>query len=145
MATETSYANPIDITEEFPAGDAAEDDDELEEDEKSWTEGGSSDCGYAEIVHSTLMGLGGSIHSIVGEPSNSTRRVQKTLGNWFQELSYATRDIVRGGENSEDMRKDAEDAFGELINGGHDALKATGSTISAGVVQTNSFVHSIKA
>lgn len=152
MTTDTSYANPIILTDD-QVGDNAEpidDDEELEEDEKDWTsgvknwdEGGASDCGYADVIHSTLMGIGGTIHSVIGDPTNETRQLQITIGNWFQELSYAARDILRG-ENSDDMRKDAEDAFDELINGGHDALKATGSTLSAGVNQSNSFMQTTK-
>jgi hypothetical protein len=127
------------------------DEEELAEEEKSltgeikgWDEGGASDCGYSDIIHSTLMGIGGSIHSVIGDPSLKTRHVQTTIGNWFQELSYATRDIVRG-EGSEDMKKDASDAMSELFQGGHDVLQATGSTISAGVAKTNSFLPNVGA
>lgn len=153
MAETTSYTNPIIVTDDNapiePKPASSFDEEEQEEDEKEdwtsgvvkpWDEGGASDCGYAELVHSTLMQFGGSIHSCVGDPSNETRQFQTTIGNWFQELSYAARDLLRGGENSEEMRKDAEEAVAELINGGHDALKATGSTLSNGLNTSNSFV-----
>jgi hypothetical protein len=43
--------------------------------------------------------------------------VQTTIGNWFQELSYAARDIVRG-ENTKEMHEDATTVVMTLINGG---------------------------
>jgi hypothetical protein len=119
----------------------AENEEELDDDEKSltagvkpWDEGGVSDCGYSDIIHSTLMGLGGSIHSVVGDPSHQTRQIQTVIGNWFQELSYAARDIVRG-DSSDEMKQDAAAAVTELLNSGHDVLKATGSTLSSGVIK----------
>jgi len=91
-----------------------------EEDEaaiKPWDEGGHSDCGYHDVVHSTLMSVGEKVHKVVGSPGKEISQVQHSIGNWFQELSYAARDIVRG-ENSEEMQQDAADAVSELMSGG---------------------------
>lgn len=93
---------------------------EEEEDEaaiKPWDEGGQSDCGYHDVVHSTLMSVGEKVHKVVGSPGKGISQVQHSIGNWFQELSYAARDIVRG-ENSEEMQQDAADAVSELMSGG---------------------------
>jgi uncharacterized protein YacL (UPF0231 family) len=142
MATMTdSYVNTEAMLEAvYPE---AENEEELDDDEKSltqgvkpWDEGGISDCGYSDLLHSALMGIGGSIHSVIGDPSSETRQIQTVIGNWFQELSYAARDIVRG-DHSGEMKKDAADAVTELLNSGHDVLKATGSTLSSGVIKSN--------
>jgi hypothetical protein len=95
------------------------DDEEEEHAEavKPWDEGGPSDCGYSETIHHALMSVGESVHQVVGAPGKEITSVQKAIGNWFQELSYATRDILRG-ENSEDMQKDAADAIKTVMTGG---------------------------
>lgn len=81
---------------------------------KAWDEGGSSDCGYSETFHSVFMSVGQGIYGLVGSPSDNLHTIQKSIGNWFQELSYATRDIVRG-ENAEDMQEDAATAMRTLM------------------------------
>ena len=94
-----------------------EEDEEEEDHEevKAWDEGGPSDCGYGETVHQTLMNVGAKVHGVVGDPGEKISTVQKSIGNWFQELSYATRDIVRG---EKDLKQDAADAVKTLMSGG---------------------------
>jgi len=101
----------------------SDDEDLLEDDEadaeqiKPWDEGGASHCGYSDAVHSTLMSVGATVHQVVGHPGEEISKVQHSIGNWFQELSYAARDIVRG-ENTADMHEDAADAVKTLMSGG---------------------------
>ena len=103
----------------------AESFDEDTEDEKSlnggikpWDEGGVSDCGYHETLHSAIMKVGETIHNVVGTPtSRGVISVQKTIGNWFQELSYATRDFLNGGHDST-LHKDTADAIHTVMTGG---------------------------
>jgi hypothetical protein len=94
-------------------------DDEEDEEPKPWDEGGPSDCGYHETIHDALMSVGESVHSIVGDPDESVKNSLGAVGNWFQEASYAVRDIIRG-ENSEDMQEDASQAISTIMNGGED-------------------------
>lgn len=109
------------VTSPNPAGSFDED----TEDEKSltggikpWDEGGVSDCGYSESIHNTLMNVGETIHRVVGAPtSNHVIKIQKSVGNWFQELSYATRDLIRGDHGST-LTKDAADAIHTVMTGG---------------------------
>ena len=61
-----------------------------------WDEGGRSDCGYSDTVHDTLMCLGGYVHSIFGEPSDTVQASMKGIGSYFQEAAYAARDYKRG-------------------------------------------------
>lgn len=91
---------------------------------KPWDEGGASDCGYSDTVHATLMTVGKGVHGIVGAPSSGPLvQMQTAIGNWFQELSYATRDIVRGDAA---VQEDAADAVRELM-GGESATKTPSS------------------
>jgi hypothetical protein len=75
------------------------------------------------------MKIGETIHKVVGEPNDRVYSAMKGIGNWFQEASYAVRDVRRGKMDvaeetvqaiksmvtrDEDDRKDTED--GE-ING----------------------------
>jgi len=78
--------------------DPEEEDEEQEEEVevKEWDEGGKSHCGYGEGVHETLMSIGQSIHKVVGEPNEKVQNAMDTVGNWFQEASYAARDLRRG-------------------------------------------------
>lgn len=107
---------------EEPVTSFDEDEDEDEEEEaqqpvKSWDEGGPSDCGYSQSVHSTLMDVGGTVHSVFGPPSESVKNGIQHIGNWFQEASYAVRDIFRG-ENHKEMHEDANDALSTIMSGG---------------------------
>lgn len=102
-------------------GEQANNDDDLSQASedpaqvKPWDEGGPSDCGYSETIHATLMSVGRGVHGLVGTPTSGPFvHVQTAIGNWFQELSYATRDIVRG-EN--DVHEDAAEAVRELMGG----------------------------
>ena len=72
------------------------DDDEHENEVKEWDEGGKSHCGYGDSVHDTLMSIGASIHKVVGEPNEGVQGTINSIGNWFQEASYAARDLQRG-------------------------------------------------
>lgn len=72
------------------------DDDEHENEVKEWDEGGKSHCGYGDSVHDTLMSIGSSIHKVVGEPNEGVQGTINSIGNWFQEASYAARDLQRG-------------------------------------------------
>jgi hypothetical protein len=83
---------------------------------RAWDEGGSSDCGYSESLHNMFMCVGGGVHSLVGAPSDGVHSMQKSIGNWFQELSYATRDILRG-DGAEGMQEDAIKAVGTFVLG----------------------------
>ena len=101
-----------------------EDDDakfDLYSDEAEWDEGGKSHCGYSEAVHATLMSVGESVHAVIGEPSPRVEKELKAVGNWFQEASYAARDLFRGpgdGEEANGMKEDAIDAVNTLFRGG---------------------------
>ena len=101
-----------------PTSHSFDEEEEHEETVKPWDEGGSSDCGYSDTVHRTLMSVGKSVHRVTGDPSQKLNKMQTSIGNWFQELSYATRDLLRGGEHANEMHKDTADAVKELISGG---------------------------
>jgi hypothetical protein len=94
---------------------------DLYSEEAEWDEGGKSHCGYAEVVHSTLMSVGETVHKLVGEPTPYVEKELKAVGNWFQEASYAARDLFRTpqeGEESSGMQEDAIDAVKTLLRGG---------------------------
>ena len=78
---------------------AEDEDDLLEDDVTRWDEGGRSDCGYGDGVHDALMSMGSAIHKIVGEPSEQVVQAMNQIGNWFQEASYAARDLKQGNMN----------------------------------------------
>jgi hypothetical protein len=88
--------------------------DHHEEDDgyNEWDEGGPSQCGYHEAVHYTLMTVGRSVHGVVGGPSQGMERSMKTVGNWFQEASYAVRDFCRG--NKQELGDDASEALSTM-------------------------------
>mmetsp|Transcript_25353 Transcript_25353/g.43278 ORF Transcript_25353/g.43278 Transcript_25353/m.43278 type:complete len:212 (-) Transcript_25353:350-985(-) len=90
---EGSGADPIDGCD---AEDHELDEEEIENEVKEWDEGGKSHCGYGDSVHDTLMSIGQSIHKVVGEPSDGVQGAMQSVGNWFQEASYAVRDLKRG-------------------------------------------------
>jgi hypothetical protein len=95
-----------------------EDDKSLTGGSKPWDEGGASDCGYSDTVHTTLMKVGETIHTMFGAPkSQQIVSAQKSIGNWFQELSYATRDLIRG-EHDSTLHKDTADAIHTVMTGG---------------------------
>ena len=136
----TSHDDPYKVPPSPGNGGGYDDDDLSQEPDpaeiKPWDEGGVSDCGYSETVHETLMSVGQSVHNIVGPPSESVKTSMGSVGNWFQEASYAVRDIVRG-ENSKDFQEDASQAFSTLMNGG-ESTKPTVSPTSASAVSPSS-------
>ncbi|KAL9178792.1 hypothetical protein ACHAXT_003923 [Thalassiosira profunda] len=67
--------------------------------EEPWDEGGKSHCGYSDGVHDTLMAIGSFIHHIFGEPSEEMRVHMRGIGSYFQEASYAARDLGRNRDN----------------------------------------------
>mmetsp|Transcript_22826 Transcript_22826/g.45589 ORF Transcript_22826/g.45589 Transcript_22826/m.45589 type:complete len:156 (+) Transcript_22826:161-628(+) len=80
-------------------------DEDLEEDypdKDRWDEGGRSDCGYSDGVHETLMSIGEKVYKLVGEPSETMQKRMKGIGSFFQEASYAVRDIKRGNFRMKD-------------------------------------------
>ena len=96
---------------------------DLYSEEAEWDEGGKSHCGYSEVVHSTLMSVGETVHNMVGDPSPRVEKELKAVGNWFQEASYAARDLLGGAqegdeERSSGMGEDAMDAVKTLLRGG---------------------------
>lgn len=95
---------------------------DLYSEEAEWDEGGKSHCGYSESVHATLMSVGESVHGMIGEPSPRVEKELKAVGNWFQEASYAARDLFgtpqEGQEGSVGMKEDALDAVKTLLRGG---------------------------
>ena len=93
-----------------------EDDEQLAKAPKGWDEGGPSDCGYSIRVHETLMSVGKSVHKVFGDPSEGLESAMKAIGNWFQEASYATRDIIRGEDDDFDLHEDATGTFHKMHN-----------------------------
>ena len=96
---------------------------DLYSEENEWDEGGKSHCGYSEVVHSTLMSVGESVHKMMGEPSPRVEKELKAVGNWFQEASYAARDLFSSPKEGEDssgngMKEDAMEAVKTLLRGG---------------------------
>ena len=127
----------------------AEDDGkfDLYSEEAEWDEGGKSHCGYGEAVHSTLMSVGETVHKMVGDPSPKIEKELKAVGNWFQEASYAARDLLGGKEGDEEneaaggMGEDAMDAVKTLLRGGSNegdetAAPAADSTDAAATSST---------
>ena len=83
---------------------------------EEWDEGGPSHCGYSESVHDTLMSVGKSVHGVVGEPSHSVEQgFMKKIGVWFQEMSYAVRDLVRGEKTVEDISYTAQGMKDDVV------------------------------
>lgn len=88
---------------------------ELDED-LEWDEGGPSQCGYSEPIHGVLMSAGAAIHRVVGDPGEGVKVGMRRIGNFFQEASYAVRDVVRGDAGVKD---DARNAWKEMV-GAHE-------------------------
>ena len=113
---------PVDHHEDHGDIDDDDDDDDeaLDVDEaapKEWDEGGKSHCGYSDQVHDTLMLIGESIHKVVGEPSETVHSAMKGIGSWFQEASYAARDVQRGKMN---VGEEAAAAIKSMVTGDED-------------------------
>jgi len=99
-----------------------DEDDDIDEDEepapKEWDEGGKSHCGYGDSVHETLMSIGERIHKVVGEPNEGVQTAMKGIGNWFQEASYAARDLGRG--KMDILAEDTQEAMKSVVSGDED-------------------------
>jgi hypothetical protein len=80
-----------------------------------WDEGGASQCGYNQIVHDTLMSVGKTVHSILGDPPEVVQKEMKSVSGWFQEASYAVRDYTRGNANIE---QDTHEVVSTIMSGG---------------------------
>lgn len=108
--------DPAQATSSPALADEQQNDEEVYEevdDAQEWDEGGPSHCGYHETVHATLMTVGASVHSLVGDPPEGMQSSMKQVGNWFQEASYATRDFIRGDQEVND---DAGDTLSTMKN-----------------------------
>lgn len=107
--------------------DADADDDELDGEEeaapKEWDEGGKSHCGYSDSVHETLMSIGQSIHRVVGEPSEGVQGAMRGIGSWFQEASYAARDLKMGKMN---MTEETAAAMKSVVSGDEEEKEEDG-------------------
>ena len=118
---------PADHHEDHGDVDEEDDDDEaLDVDEaapKEWDEGGKSHCGYSDQVHDTLMLIGESIHKVVGEPNATVQSAMNGIGSWFQEASYAARDVQRGKMN---VGEEAAAAIKSMVTGDEDDAAANG-------------------
>eukprot|EP00584_Thalassiosira_punctigera_P005743 CAMPEP_0172534164 /NCGR_PEP_ID=MMETSP1067-20121228/6626_1 /TAXON_ID=265564 ORGANISM="Thalassiosira punctigera, Strain Tpunct2005C2" /NCGR_SAMPLE_ID=MMETSP1067 /ASSEMBLY_ACC=CAM_ASM_000444 /LENGTH=98 /DNA_ID=CAMNT_0013318919 /DNA_START=151 /DNA_END=443 /DNA_ORIENTATION=+ len=77
--------------------------DEDDEAPTGWDEGGRSHCGYPDSVHETLMSIGSSVHALFGEPSEALQNKMTDIGNYFQEVSYAARDLRCGKFSMKDV------------------------------------------
>lgn len=123
LAAETNTTNAIDGDHHHPEDhEEGGDDVDLYHQEEEWDEGGKSHCGYSDTIHATLMSVGQQVHKVVGEPSPRVEAELKAVGNWFQEASYAARDLFGGGskhpdgtETSTGLREDALDAVRTLF------------------------------
>mmetsp|Transcript_8307 Transcript_8307/g.20406 ORF Transcript_8307/g.20406 Transcript_8307/m.20406 type:complete len:190 (-) Transcript_8307:297-866(-) len=114
---------PMDADEDHHTDDEDEEhaeDEEHEEAVKEWDEGGKSHCGYGDQVHDTLMSIGESIHKVVGDPNDSVQGAMQSIGNWFQEASYAARDLKHG---KMDMAEETAAAMKSVVSGDEDDNK----------------------
>lgn len=105
MAQNKESLLPADYEDEDPAPSEEEEHSMASEADidKEWDEGGPSHCGYSEGVHDTLMSVGESVHKVIGDPSPSLENgLMRQVGTWFQEMSYAVRDIIRGKDDVHD-------------------------------------------
>lgn len=118
VATAEQLPPPVDHVEDLDEED--DDDEALDVDEaapKEWDEGGKSHCGYSDQVHDTLMLIGQSIHKVVGEPNETVQSAMKGIGSWFQEASYAARDLQRGKMN---VGEETAAAIKSMVSGDED-------------------------
>jgi hypothetical protein len=109
------------VSEDYRSGENKYEDDDLSQNasqcsaKSEWDEGGASQCGYSQIVHDTLMSVGQSVHSIIGDPPAAIEKEMKSVGGWFQEASYAVRDYTRGNANIE---QETQEVVSTIISGG---------------------------
>jgi hypothetical protein len=74
----------------------------------------TSNKGYGDRVHNVLISIGSTIHKVVGEPSAAVVDAMNQIGNWFQEASYAARDLKQGNMN---MREETMQAVKLVVSG----------------------------
>ena len=115
VASEQQQQPPSSADPQLATNSAEDDDDLLEDDVTRWDEGGRSDCGYGDGVHDALMSVGSAIHKVVGEPSETVVEAMNQIGNWFQEASYAARDLKQGNMN---VREETMQAVKSVVSGG---------------------------
>ena len=114
-ATEQQQVPSSPPAPQLDISNSVDEEDELNEDDVThWDEGGRSDCGYRDSVHETLMTMGSAIHKIVGEPSHKVVEAMNQIGNWFQEASYAVRDLTQGKMN---VREETMNAVKSVVTG----------------------------
>ncbi|KAL3773570.1 hypothetical protein ACHAWO_003057 [Cyclotella atomus] len=114
VASEQQQQPPSSADPQLATNSAEDDDDLLEDDVTRWDEGGRSDCGYGDGVHDALMSVGSAIHKVVGEPSETVVEAMNQIGNWFQEASYAARDLKQGNMN---VREETMQAVKSVVSG----------------------------
>ena len=117
------------------------DEEEEEQEEgpaKEWDEGGKSHCGYNEFIHDALMKIGESIHKAVGDPNDTVHSAMKGIGNWFQEASYAARDVRQG---KMDVAQETVQAIKSMVTGDEDDKRdgESGNGTGAGVHADNQY------
>lgn len=117
---------PMDESELDQHLDDPDDEEEEQEDgpAKEWDEGGKSHCGYNEFFHDTIMKIGETIHNIVGDPNDTVHSAMKGIGNWFQEASYAARDVRQG---KMDVAEETAQAIKSMVTGDEDDKRNGGS------------------
>ena len=123
---------PVDADDDHHDDDHENDDEDEEHEEevvKEWDEGGKSHCGYGDSVHETLMSIGQSIHKVVGEPSETVQSAMQSVGNWFQEASYAARDLKRG---KMDMAEETAAAMKSVVANEDEEDKGEGDDVGEG-------------
>ena len=97
---------------------------------KEWDEGGKSHCGYNDYFHDALMLIGERIHKVVGDPNEQVRSAVKGIGNWFQEASYAARDVRQG---KMDVGEETADAIKNIVTGDEGDKRDGGDAADDGV------------
>jgi hypothetical protein len=107
---------PMDESELDKHLDDPDEEEEEQEDApaKEWDEGGKSHCGYNEVFHDAIMKIGETIHNIVGDPNDTVHSAMKGIGNWFQEASYAARDVREG---KMDVAEETAQAIKSMVTG----------------------------
>ena len=63
------------------------------------------------------MKIGETIHKVVGEPNDRVYSAMKGIGNWFQEASYAARDVKQG---KMDVAEETVQAIKSMVSGDDD-------------------------
>jgi hypothetical protein len=84
------------------------------------------------------MKIGESIHKIVGDPNDTVHSAMKGIGNWFQEASYAARDVKQG---KMDVAQETVQAIKSMVTRDEDDTKnlASGDGTGAGMHADNQY------